>query len=335
MKKKSIILLSVLLLMLFTFTACNKSTNKDNNQPDTLHKVRVVLDWTPNTNHTGIYVAKEKGFFEKEGLEVEILQPPEDGAELLVASGGAEFGISFQDYMTFALATEDPLPITAIAAIIQHNTSGIISLKEREIDSPDKMAGHTYATWDMPIEKAIIKKIVEDYKGNYEEIEFVPSTVTDVVTALKTEIDSVWVYYAWDGIATKVAGLETNFLNFADYGRELDFYSPVIISNNEYLEESPEIVKSFLKAVRDGYELSIENPEEAADILYKAVPELDLEILKASQEWLAQKYKEDVNQWGYIDQSRWDAFYNWLFEEEIIDIKIPSAYGFTNEFLPE
>ncbi|MFA9424583.1 MAG: ABC transporter substrate-binding protein, partial [Sedimentibacter sp.] len=90
-------------------------------------------------------------------------------------------------------ASDNQLPVTVVATLIQHNTSGIISLKEKGIDSPAKMAGHSYATWDMPIEQAIIRKIVEDDGGNFDDIKLIPSTVTDVITALQTDVDSVWV----------------------------------------------------------------------------------------------------------------------------------------------
>ncbi|MCL2271154.1 MAG: ABC transporter substrate-binding protein, partial [Treponema sp.] len=91
--------------------------------------VRLVLDWTPNTNHTGLYVALEKGWFAEEGLSVQIIQPPEDGALALLGSGNVEFAIDFQETMGPAIAkARDALPIQAVAAIISHNTSGIMSL---------------------------------------------------------------------------------------------------------------------------------------------------------------------------------------------------------------
>src|SRR5699024_11699515 len=94
-------------------------------------KITFVLDWTPNTNHTGLYVAESLGYFEDQGLEVEIVQPPEGGADALVASGRAQFGVSFQDSMAPGVAGDNALPTTAVAALIQHNTSGIISRKGR------------------------------------------------------------------------------------------------------------------------------------------------------------------------------------------------------------
>ncbi|MEL7647323.1 MAG: ABC transporter substrate-binding protein [Sedimentibacter sp.] len=335
-KRKSLYLVAVLMLSLFVLASCssNQSQNQgSNNQTAENQKVRIVLDWTPNTNHTGLYVAQSKGYFAKQGLDVEIMQPPEGGAEALVGGGGAEFGISFQDTLAPNFASANSMPITAVAALIQHNTSGIISLKEDGIDSPAKMAGHNYATWDMPIEQAIIRKIVEDDGGNFDEIEMVPSTVTDVITALQTDIDTVWVYYAWDGIATKVKGLETNYLNFADYGTELDYYSPVLITNTNYAQENPETVKKALSAIKQGYEFAIENPEDAAKILLEAAPELDSEIVIESQKWLADQYIADAAQWGYIDQERWDGFYGWLFENKLIESEIPKGAGFTNLYL--
>ncbi|MDF2537775.1 MAG: nitrate transporter substrate-binding protein [Herbinix sp.] len=351
MKKR---LLALCLLMIFTIstlTACadkdkdqtpdsnspengspSDSSDTDNNQTKT-EKVRIVLDWTPNTNHTGLYVAQSNGYFAEAGLEVEIMQPPEGSTTALVGAGGAEFGISFQDTIAPTFASDSPMPITAVAAIIQHNTSGIISLKDKGIDSPAKLSGHSYATWDSPIELAIIKKIVEDNGGKYDEVNLIPNTVTDVVSALQTDIESVWVFYAWDGIATQVAGLETNYLNFADYGMELDYYSPVIIANNDYLSQNPETVKKFLDAVRKGYEYAIDRPEDAANILLEAVPELDQTLVTESQKWLAGQYKAEVEQWGYIDPARWDAFYAWLYENALIEKEIPSGTGFTNDFL--
>jgi ABC-type nitrate/sulfonate/bicarbonate transport system substrate-binding protein len=291
------------MISIFTLSACSANETQDESKTDEIaeteetddtaaakEKVSIVLDWTPNTNHTGLYVAQAKGYFADQGLEVEIVQPPEGGAEMLVGGGGAEFGISFQDALAPNFSSDNQLPVTVVATLIQHNTSGIISLKDKGIDSPAKMAGHSYATWDMPIEQAIIRKIVEDDGGNFDDIELIPSTVTDVVTALQTDVDSVWVYYAWDGIATKIKDLDTNYLNFADYGTELDYYNPVIIVNNDYAQDNPETVKKVLKAVKQGYEFAIENSDDAAQILLDAAPELDPTLVKESQALLAGQY---------------------------------------------
>lgn len=299
-----------------------------------LTKVTFVLDWTPNTNHTGLYVAQEKGYFEEAGLEVEIVQPPEDGAEVLVASGKAQFGISFQDSMVPALTGDNALPIEAVAAVLQHNTSGIVSRAGEGMDTPKGMEGKKYATWNLDLEKATIKNVVEADGGDFDKIEMIPSTVTDEVSALQSKfVDAIWIFYGWAGIATEVAGLDTDYFAFADINSDLDFYTPVIIGNREYMKEQPEIAKAFLSAAKKGYEYAIEDPAGAAEILCKAAPELDTELVQASQEYMKEQYKAEVEQWGYIDPARWNAFYNWVNENGLSETEIPENTGFTNDYL--
>ena len=323
MRKVSKIL--ILCLILILIVSCGKS--KDNK------KIRIVLDWVPNTNHTGLYVAKDLGYFKEEGLDVEIVQPPEGSTTALIGAGGAEFGISFQDTLAKSFAKENPVPVTAVAAILQHNTSGIISLKEKGIDSPKKLEGKKYATWEDNIEQAILKKLVTDDKGDFSKVKLIPYTITDVVTGLKTDVDAVWVYYAWDGIATERAGLQTNFLKIRDYGEELDYYSPVIIANNDFLKKNPEIAKKVLKAIKKGYEYAMKNPEESAKILVKNSPELDINLVTASQKWISKEYQSDAKEWGIIDGNRWNRFYEWLYKNKAVEHEIPKDFGYSNEYL--
>lgn len=303
-------------------------------KPVQLTKVRFLLDWTPNTNHTGVYVAKELGYYREAGLDVDIVQPTEGGALSLVAAGKAEFGITFQEEIAAALTSSAPLPVKAIASVIQHNTSGIISLAEKNIIRPKDMENHTYASWDTPIEKAILSAIAKEDGGSYDRIKIIPNTVTDVVAALQTDVDMVWIYYAWDGIATELAGLKTNFINFGKINPALDFYTPVIASSNDYLAKNPDVAKAFLAATAKGYEYAIHNPKDAGMILVKNAQGLDEKLVVKSQEWLADQYKAEVTRWGVIDQKRWDTFFTWMFDNKLISKQIGSGEGFTNEFLP-
>ena len=302
--------------------------------PAELKDLTFVLDWTPNTNHTGIYVALALGYYEEAGLSINIIQPPEDGATMMVASGKAQFGIDFQDYMPPIFTSEEKIPVAAVAALIQHNTSGIVSLKEDGIDTPKGLEGKNYATWDLPIEKAMMQNIVEADGGDFSKVNLIPEYITDVVSALQQNIDAVWIYYAWDGIATERAGLDTNMIYFTDITPEFDYYSPVIVANTDFLADDPDTARAFLAATARGYEFAIENPEEAAKILCDEVPELDLEMVTESQIWLADQYKAEVERWGYIDPARWDAFYAWLYKNGL-SAEIPAGTGFTNDYLPE
>ena len=333
MKKKIVAVLTAGCMALSLAACGSGETSQEENEKE---KITFVLDWTPNTNHTGLYVAQEKGYFEDEGLEVEIVQPPEDGADALVASGKAQFGISFQDTMAPGVVGEDELPTTAVAAVVQHNTSGIISRKGEGMDTPKGLEGKKYATWDAPIEKAMMENVVEADGGDFSKVELIPSTVTDEVSALESKsVDAIWIFYAWAGVATEVAGLETDYFAFKDINPAFDYYTPVIIGNNEFLEKEPETAKKFLSAVKKGYEDAIEDPDGAAEILCEAAPELDQELVKASQEYLKDEYIADADRWGYIDPDRWNLFYNWLNENGLTENEIPENTGFSNEYLPE
>lgn len=340
---KRLLTLALCSVLLFTGCSSNDTTSTDastgtsntqtTSNSDELTEVTIVLDWTPNTNHTGLYVAKELGYYEELGLDVSIIQPPEGSSEILVATNKAEFGISMQDSLATALISNDPLPITAVASIIQHNTSGLISLAETEINSPKDLEGKTYATWDMPIEKAMIEDIMTKDGGDFSNLTLIPSTVTDVITALQTDIDAVWIYYAWDGIATELNELETNYLDFGEILPEFDFYTPVIIASNDFLESNPDKAKAFLQATAKGYYYSISNPTQASEILVKHAPELDLDLVIASQEYLAEKYVDDATKWGYIDIARWDSFYNWIISSNLIDGEYQSGFGVSIDYL--
>ena len=322
--KNKILILS-LVFVLASLISCSKK-KADN-------KVVFVLDWTPNTNHTGAFVAQAKGYFAEEGLSVDIIQPSEDGSAMMVAGGRAQFGVGFQDTIAPALINDEPIPVTAVAALIQHNTSGIISLKKAGIDTPKKLEDKIYATWDSPVEHATIQKIMEQDGGDFSKLKLIPSTVYDVVTALNTEIDCVWIYYAWDGVKLELSGYDTNYLDFRMIDDTFDYYTPILVANNDFLKNSPETAKKFLRAMRRGYEFAVENPEEAADILCKAAPELDKELVLASQKWISKQYKAEVEQWGYINPERWNRFYNWLNTLGLFEKKIPENLGFTNDYL--
>ena len=311
-----------------------KAPSGEKNSSSESSKITFVLDYTPNTNHTGIYVAQEKDLFKAHGLEVEIQQPPADGADALIGSGGAQMGVSYQDFIANNLASEHPLPYTAVAAIIQHNLSGIMSRKDDGITRPREMQNHTYATWNLPVEQATVKSVVQTDGGDPESIKMVPYEVDDEVLGLKANMfDTVWVYEQWAVQNAEVQGFPYNYFSFQSIDSVFDIYTPVIAANDEYLKSNPEAVRGFLAAVREGYEYAVSNPEDAADILLKTVPELDRDLVHKSQKFLASKYIDDAESWGAIDKNRWSKFYQWLNDQKLLEKQIDVAVGFTTEYL--
>ena len=181
-----------------------------------------------------------------------------------------------------------------------------------------------------------LEEVVEADGGDYSKIELIPSTVTDEVSALKTNsVDSIWIFYAWAGVKTELEQLETDYFAFADIDPVFDYYTPVIIANDRFLAEKPDTAKAFMAAVTKGYEDAIANPEEAAEILCKAAPELDPELVLASQQYLADQYQADASQWGVIDAGRWNNFYQWVNEKGLTEHEVPLDTAFSNDYLPE
>jgi len=331
---KKIISVLLMLFMLFSFSACTG----ENETGEQNQKITICLDWTPNTNHTGLYVALLNGYYAEAGLDVQIVQPPEDGATLMCASGQAQFAVDCQDYLAPVFASDMPLDVTAVAAILNHNTSGIIGRKGEGMESPKGLEGKRYSTWNLPVEQAMIRNVMESDGGDFDKVELIPNAITDEALALKeNQTDAVWIYYGWSGINAEESGLEFDYWSFTDINPVFDFYTPVIIANNAYLKSNPEAAKAFVHATKRGYEFAVKNPEEAAKLLISGDETGSLkgneDFVIKSQKWISEQYIADGEGWGYISGERWDGFYSWLWDNRLIESKIPEGFGFTNEFL--
>lgn len=319
-------------LMLTTLSGCSK---KEEKSADGGEKVTVVLDWTPNTNHTGLYTALENGYYKDQGLDVEIVQPPEGGAASLVASGKVDFGISYQEEVTYAKTSDDPLPIKAIAAVIQHNSSGFASPKDKNIKTPKDFEGKIYGGWGSESETAAIKAVMEKTGADFNKVTIADIGQDDFFTATTNSVDFAWIYEGWDVVQAKLKNFDLNFIPLNQFDKRLDYYTPVIISNETLLNDNPELAKKFMKATTEGYQFAIDNPEEAAKILVKHAPEIDEELAIESQKFLASKYKDDAPRWGEMKDEVWNNYTAFLKEYGLINKDLKPEDAYTNEFLPQ
>lgn len=333
-KRISYLVTTVLLsTMVLAGCAANNNEPAPAEKEKELQKITVTLDWTPNTNHTGLYVAKDKGYYKEVGLDVEIVQLSSGTVEQLVAADTVQFGISYQEAVT--LARLEGVPVVSIAAVIQHNTSGFASIKDKGIETPADFEGKKYGGWGSPIEKATLKALMDKYKADVNKVEILTSGAIDFFASSENDIDFAWIFEGWTGIEAKQKGIE---LNYVDLGKEeaaLDYYTPVIITNETNINDNEELVKNFMAATAKGYEEAIKNSSEAANILVSNAPELDKDLVVASQEFLSEKYQNDAAQWGLQKKEVWDNYTNWLFDNELISEKIDTEKAFTNKFLPK
>lgn len=333
--KKIFSIFIVFLLVSLILVGCGNKENKESKENKELEKVTVVLDWVPNTNHTGLYVAKNKGYYEEKGLDVDIIQPSEGGTANLIANEQGDFGISYQEEVTYARTSENPLPVKAISAIIQNNTSGFASLKEDGVTSPKDFEGKKYGGFGAPMEEAMIKGLMEKDTADFSKVEMVNIGSLDFFTAVQEHVDFTWIYYGWDGVASEEKEIDLNFIKLQDFDENLNFYTPVIIANEKLLKDKPELAEKFLEATSKGYEYAIENPKDAAMELLKDNPEIDENIAIESQKYLAGEYKKGIDRWGEMKSEIWTNYANWMYERELIENELNVEEAYTNEFLPE
>lgn len=337
-KKFSKITLTVMLfsLLVFVVSGCGqkgKVSDKEEAKPAQLKKVTVMLDWLPNTNHTGLYVAKDKGFYKEQGLDVEIIQPGQGTtADQLVAAGKADFGVSYQEGLTQARASD--IPLVSLAAVIQHNTSAFASLKEANIVSAKDFEGKRYGGWGSPVEEAMLKAVMEKAGADYAKLKNVTLGTSGFFTSIGRDADIEWIFYGWDGIEAKRQGKELNLLMLKDLDEALDYYTPIIVTNEKHIAEQKELVKKFMAATARGYQFAIDQPGEAAQILLKNAPELNPELVNKSQEWVSQKYQDDAERWGLQKEEVWARYAQWMYDRKLIAKNIEANKAFTNEFLP-
>ena len=297
--------------------------------------VTLMLDWVPNTNHTGIYVARDFGFYTDNGLDVTIVEPGTAGAAAAVASGAAHFGVSYQEEVT--LARVQDVPLVSVAAIIQHNTSGFASPVDRKIRTPRDFAGKKYGAFGYGFERPVLSALMQCDGGDahaVEQIEFVDIGTTDMFVAWERgDVDFTWIFEAWDGIRAQQAGVELNYARLTDLDCIPDYYTPVLVTSEAMIATHPDIVQRFVRATALGYQLAINEPSRAAEALIKAVDGIDADLARESQAWLSPRYAEGAGRWGEQKRETWSAYATWLVDRGLLEHAINPNNAFDNSFI--
>ena len=296
-----------------SLVGCAQTSSSD----EDLTKVTLMLDYTPNTNHTGFYVAKNKGYYKEAGLDVDIIEPGDNAT---------------------TSTSEDPLPIKTIATIIQHNTSGFVSLKSANINSVKDFEGKTYAGWGAPSEEAVIKAVMNEAGADFNKLTIVGSDGSGIAGLSdevgKNKVNLGWEFYGWAIIKAMQDGYDVNYMPLADLDSRLDYYTPVIITNNKMIKKNSDTVKKFMEATKKGYEYAIDHPNKAAEILHEdALKDTDMKFLKESQKYLSSQYAKDADSWGVMKDSVWNNYTDFMYETGLINKKIDAKDQYTNEFV--
>jgi ABC-type nitrate/sulfonate/bicarbonate transport system substrate-binding protein len=295
--------------------------------------VTVMLDWTPNTNHAGMYLALQNGWYDEAGLDVRIIQPGEQGGLPALASGDADFAVTVQEALTPARA--QGAPVVSVAAIIASNTSSLVALADEDIERPADLEGHRYGGFGGELETELVRSLVACDGGDPDAVEFVEVGNVDYRAGLERDFyDFVWIFDGWDGIRLEQVGLDTTSVRFADHFDCIpDWYTPLLATSQQLIDDDPQLVRDFMAVTARGYGQAIDGPDDAADALLAAAPELDEDLVRESAGYLAHQYAPD-GPWGVQDAAVWEGFTVFLQEAGIVPDDLDVDAAWTNDFLP-
>ncbi|MFW5842891.1 MAG: ABC transporter substrate-binding protein [Spirochaetota bacterium] len=300
---------------------------------DGVREVTFMLDWVPNVNHVGIFVAQDQGYFADAGLEVEIVQPGEVSAEAAVAGGRADFGVGFQENLTLLRA--EGVPLVSVAAMLQTNTSGFAVRAGEGVETPADFEGLRYGTFQSPFEEPTLSSLVRCAGGDPSTIDYVPAGSELLAMLQQEQADIVWIYFGTQGFQAARVGIDITYFPLNEYTDCIpDYYTPLIIASESTLAEEPELARDFLGALSRGHRFVIENPTESARILKAAVPELNQEQLFDSVPWLSERMVMDAPEWGYQEEAIWSDYADWMREVGVLEGDFDPVAAYSNDYLP-
>jgi len=301
---------------------------------DDLEKFTVVLDWTPNTNHSGMFLADARGWYAEAGLDVEFVEPGDSSSIQLLAGGKADVAVSVSEEVV--PARSEGLPVRSVAAVIEHNTSSLVSLTSAGIERPRDLEGRTYGGWGGQLEEALLHELVACDGGDPSKVNFVEVGEADYRIGMERgQYDTVWIYDGWDGIRlTEIDGADLNRIAFIDHTDCIpDWYTPVLASSDDVMEKRPDDLRAFLAATRRGYQAAIAEPQAAADAVMDVAPDLDSDLVERSARFLADRYASDPDIWGRQDAKIWERFTAFLVKAGMVEAGFDSTQAWTGDFL--
>lgn len=287
-------------------------------------EIVLALDWTPNTNHTGFYVAQAQGLYEQAGLRVRIASADEDNYAATpakkVAIKAATFAIAPSESVISFNTLDTRTPLVAVAAVLQRDTSAIVTLRGSGLDRPAQLDGATYASYGARFEDAIVAQMIRNDGGRGEFTATMPPKLGIWNTLLNGEADATWVFLPWEGVEAEQQGLALNVFRLADYHIPYG-YTPLLLAHADTIAGQADAVRAFVQASAKGFQFVARNPDAAADLLITTARHPTLEnhvFVHASQQALVGEYLDAHGRWGTMERARWQQFVDWLAEQHIL-----------------
>jgi putative hydroxymethylpyrimidine transport system substrate-binding protein len=295
----------------------------------------LTLDFYPNPDHAGIYMAQKLGYFEEAGLDVSIEAPSDPAAPVKqVAAGRTDLAISYEPEV--ALAREQGLDVVAVGALVNRPLTSLIWLKESGIKGVGDLKGKTVATAGIPYQDAFLKTILARVKITPEDVKAVnvgfgllPALVGGSAQAMLGGYSNV------EGVDLRERG-KAPVVTPVDKLGVPTYDELVFVANRGKLEEEPQKIRLFLAALQRGTEAAIENPGAATKAIVEANPDLEPKLAAAEvQATLPLLGARTPGQpYGYMDPKEWEAFAGWMRDNGLIDSLPQTSELLDNGYLP-
>ena len=257
--------------MLFGVAACGNSANTT---ADGLTKVTFMLSWAPDTNHIGVYVAKNKGYFKQAGLDVDIVAVAQAGAEQAVNNGRADFALS--NLTNVGMYATKGAQIKQVMQVQQKPSAIWCSLASNTaITRPKDLDGKTFATFGSSESDAVVRRMIQ-HDGGKGEFDKVTVGTSTFQTLSSGKADFGGFYATWEGVQADMYGPKLTCFTEPDYGVPGNADTIGIITNDKTISGNPTLVKKFVQAAKKGYEYAYAHPDDAANILVKEAPDANL-----------------------------------------------------------
>ena len=327
--KKLAGLVVVSLIFILAAITCGSSATPT---AEPLIKVSVALDWFPWSNHSGLFIAKERGYFAEQGLDVEIFTPGDPSTVLqTVASNRDDFGISYQTEVL--ISREQGVPVVSVMALVQHPLNSVMTLQESGIAEPKDLAGKTVGWPGIPSDEPLLDTMLRSQGLTLEDVELVNVGFGLVPALISKKVDAiVGAYWVHESISATNQGFELNIMRMEEHGVP-DFYELVVVANEEKIANDPELVQRFVRGVMRGYQDAMADPQDAVQLLKRLKPEVDLDIEIPSVELLAPLWASEEGTFGWQEERRWLDFAQWMVDSGRLSSTSDAASAFDNSFV--
>jgi putative hydroxymethylpyrimidine transport system substrate-binding protein len=323
-RKGILVLISILAIML---TGCADRIGSDD--PD---EVSMALDWYPWANHSPFFLADERGYFADEDLDVNIHIPanPED-VLMLIGSGRDTFGISYQTAVL--QARQEDIPVQSVAALVQYPLNSIMTLESSGLERPGDLQGAQIGYPGIPSNEALLETMLESDGLSLDDVELVNVGFNLVQALISEQVDAIiGAYWVHESILAENEGFPVNIMRVEEWDVPLH-YELVLVASDETIEEQPELVERFVRAMQKGYIDALDDYESATDAMVEEYPDTDRALEADSIVMLAPLWTEGADYFGQQTEERWQAYADWMIERGLLDEGTDVSEAFTNEFV--